>query len=397
MLTRRTVLLQSSGILATSTLFGKALGAAAPEAPGLESLAGKQPLIKRAYRPPNYETPVAWLQEPITPNDRFFVRWHLANIPAVDVSGWRLSVGGDAVTAPRSFTLEELRRDFQPVEVVAVCQCAGNQRGLTDPRVPGVQWGVGAVGNARWRGVRLRDLLERAGYRKDVVLEVAFNGGDGPVLEVTPDFVKSLPAAKALHESTLIAYEMNGAALPHFNGFPARLIVPGWAGTYWVKQLISVEARTQPFAGFWMKSAYRVPMGKFPGADPFTSQEADGTTPITNIDLNALITSVRNGERVKRGAALHLQGVAWDAGQGIRSVEVSGGTGQGWQQAELGPDLGAYAFRPWRLRLVPRTPGTVTLSVRAVNRVGLTQPDTWTVNPAGYHNNVTSRTTIEVI
>ncbi len=400
MLTRRD-LLQGSGRIAVASMLsatGRVLAAEpGSEAVRLEALRGKAPLIRHALRPPNYETPLPALQDALTPNDRFFVRWHLANIPQVDAKQWRLSVNGDALADARSFSLEQLRREFRPVELVAVCQCAGNQRGLANPRAAGVQWGVGAVGNARWRGIRLRELLERAGCRQDTLVEVAFNGGERAVLDATPDFIKSLPAWKALDENTLIAYEMNGAPLPHWNGFPVRLVVPGWAGTYWIKQLVAIEARTEPLGNFWMKSAYRVPQGKYPDTDRFLTQEADGSSPVTNIDVNALITNVRHGQTVRAGHPLMLQGIAWDAGRGIRTVEIATQEGGGWQATQLGPDLGRFAFRQWHARLVPARRGPVTVRVRATNQAGLSQPDVWIANPAGYHNNIVQQTSIEVI
>jgi DMSO/TMAO reductase YedYZ molybdopterin-dependent catalytic subunit len=230
----------------------------------LDALPGKQPLIKLSYRPPNYETPVPYFKTAITPNDAFFVRYHLADIPdQIDANSWRLQVGGEAAATPLQLTLDELQTGFEQVEINAVCQCSGNRRGWSQPHVPGVQWGPGAMGNAVWRGVRLKDVLARSGLRKEAI-EIVVNGADGPVLDRTPDFVKSIPLWKALDENTIIAHHMNGQLLPHFNGFPARLILPGWTATYWMKHLITIEAVTKPFGGFWMKSAYRIPTGKFP-------------------------------------------------------------------------------------------------------------------------------------
>src|SRR5262249_30690207 len=225
-------------------------------------LPGKKPLIKLSYRPPNYETPIEYFRSVITPNDAFFVRYHLTDIPEVDAASWKLKVGGAGANGAIEIGLEDLRR-FPASEVVAVCQCSGNRRGLVQPHVPGVEWGYGAMGCARWKGARLKDVLDRVGVKKEAV-EIVFDGADGPVVEKTPDFVKSLPLAKALEETTLLAYEMNGVPLPHWNGFPVRLVVPGWTGTYWVKHLTSIEVATKPFDGFWMKSAYRIPVGKFP-------------------------------------------------------------------------------------------------------------------------------------
>src|SRR6185503_17282594 len=208
----------------------------------VEKLQGKVGLIKRSYRPPNYETPIEYLREPITRNDAFFVRYHLSSIPKVDPRTWKLAVGGDAASRRLEFNMAELRKNFDAAEIVAVCQCSGNRRGMFSPHVQGVEWGVGAMGNARWRGIRLRDVLQKVGVGGDAV-EVAFDGADGPAMQGTPDFVKSIPIDRAMDENTLIAFEMNGAALPHWNGFPARLIVPGWTGTYWVKHLTNVEIR----------------------------------------------------------------------------------------------------------------------------------------------------------
>ena len=361
----------------------------------LEALPGKQPLLKRSFRPPNYETPVAYLSDTITPNDRFFVRWHLANIPTVDAASWRLKVGGEAAARPFDLTLEQLKQEFDPVELVAVCQCAGNRRGLADPHVPGVEWGDGAVGNARWKGARLKDLLARAGLKKEAI-EVAFDGADGPVLEATPDFLKSLPAWKALDDNTLVAYEMNGAALPHWNGFPARIIVPGWAGTYWVKQVISISALTQPLKNFWMNTAYRVPKGKFPSVDRFISQESETTTPVTELDLTSLMTNISEGERFRAGTPVVIKGIAWDPGYGIRRVEVSLDEGRSWQSADLGPDLGHFSFRPWQFAFTPRSKGAMTVTSRAMNAQGVVQTEAWIANPAGYHNNVVQRIAIHI-
>src|SRR4029079_13271451 len=139
---------------------------------------------------------------PITSNDAFFVRYHLADIPEVDARTWKIAVGGDRANGQAEFTLDDLKR-MPASEVVAVCQCSGNRRGLFQPHVAGVEWGYGAMGNARWKGVRLKDVLDRAGLAKDT-LEIAFEGADGPPLDRTPDFVKSIPVWKALDPDTLL-------------------------------------------------------------------------------------------------------------------------------------------------------------------------------------------------
>ncbi|MEO8560113.1 MAG: molybdopterin-dependent oxidoreductase, partial [Rhodospirillales bacterium] len=202
----------------------------------------------------------------------------------------------------------------------------------------------------------------------------------------TPDFIKSIPAWKALDENTILAYEMNGKPLPHWNGFPLRLIVAGWTGTYWMKQLVSIEARTQPLGGFWMAAAYRIPIGKFALVDRFISQETATNTPITEIVVNSLITNVLDGHKAKAGQALTVKGIAWDAGYGIADVEYSTDGGRNWQSATLGQDLGRFSFRPFSFNLTP-TAGSHVVMARATNRLGASQPMEAIFNPAGYHHN----------
>jgi DMSO/TMAO reductase YedYZ molybdopterin-dependent catalytic subunit len=360
----------------------------------LDALPRKQPLIKLSYRPPNYETPISYFKTAITPNDAFFVRYHLADIPeTIDPMSWRLQIGGEAAATPLQLTLQELQTGFEQVEITAVCQCAGNRRGWSQPHVPGVQWGPGAMGNAVWRGVRLKDVLAKAGLRKEAI-EIVVDGADGPVLDKTPDFVKSIPLWKALDENTIVAHQMNGQPLPHYNGFPARLIVPGWVATYWMKHLVTIEAVTKPFGGFWMKNAYRIPTGKFPVVQHFLSQMTDANEPITEMVVSSLIAFPAEGQQVPVGQPLEIAGVAWDAGYGIRSVEVSVDNGDVWRAATLGPDLGRFAFRSWTYRLTPQAPGTHTIMAKAGNVIGQTQAESLIFNPAGYHNNVVRPLTI---
>jgi len=406
MFTRRTLLSTAgTGLALAGTGLGlpkffEAEAAGAPVSPGvpagvvssaqLETLPGKKPLIKLAYRPPNYEAPLEYFRTPITPNDEFFVRYHLSNIPQVDAKTYKIAVGGEGANGEATLTLDDLKA-MPAFEVVAVNQCSGNRRGLSNPHVAGVEWGFGAMGCARWKGARLKDVLDKVGLKKEAV-EIAFNGADGPVLDATPDFIKSLPVWKATDESTLIAYEMNGAPLPHLNGFPARLIVPGWTGTYWMKHLISVTALTKPQGGFWMNPAYRIPVGKFPVVARFVSQENATSTPITEMVVNSLITSHSDGAKVKPGKVT-VGGLAWDGGYGIRSVEVSTDGGKTWSGAKLGDDLGRYAFRPWSFELNAK-PGKNTVMANATNAIGQTQVGALIWNPAGYHNNVMQTITL---
>jgi len=356
----------------------------------MATLPGKKPLIRLSDRAPNYEAPLEYFRTPITPNDQFFIRYHLSDIPEVDPKTYKIEVGGEGAGGQTEITLEDLKK-MPAVEVVAVNQCSGNRRGLSSPHVAGVEWGFGAMGCARWKGARLKDVLDIVKLKPEAI-EIAFNGADGPVYDKTPDFIKSLPVWKAIDESTLIAYEMNGTPLPHFNGFPARLVVPGWTGTYWMKHLISITALTKPQGGFWMKPAYRIPIGKFPVVARFVSQEDATTTPITEMVVNSLITSHRDGAKVKTGKVT-VSGLAWDGGYGIRAVDISTDDGQTWLQARLGEDLGRYAFRPWSFELNAKR-GKNTVMANAINSIGQTQTATLIFNPAGYHNNVMQNITL---
>ncbi len=389
---RRRFLLTSSGALASSVLIpGLACSAGTESLPAgavtsgvLHALSGKLPLIKRSFRPPNYETPVAFFRDPYTRNDAFYVRWHAA-VPDISRADWRLRIAGPGVQRPREFTYEELTRNFKPADVAAVNQCSGNRRGLFSPHVPGVQWGYGAMGNAVWRGVRLKDVLEYAGV-SPIALEVVANGADAAML-TGPDFVKSLPVWKALDADTLIAFEMNGAPLPVWHGFPARLVVPGWTATYWVKALTELQITDKAYDGFWMKTGYRVPKGMF-GASGFDSQDTGQNSPITAIKVNSLIVDPAPGTALPLGRPVDVQGIAWDGGSGVRSVEVSLDGGANWREARLGPELGRYAWRQWFHHFTPPAAGQQSLRVRAFARDGSAQVETLLHNPAGYHHNV---------
>ncbi|HEY7641075.1 MAG TPA: molybdopterin-dependent oxidoreductase [Steroidobacteraceae bacterium] len=394
MITRRRVVAGSAGALLLAGAGGFAFAADEAADEPLIALPGKRPLIKRTFRPPNFETPLAELRQQFTANDAFFVRYHLASIPEVDARTWRLRVAGASVKRPLELSLNDLKREFERVSLAAVNQCSGNRRGLFTPRAGGVQWTYGAMGNAMWSGVRLRDVLNRAGINGNA-LEVVLDGEDQPALPGTPDFAKSIPTERALDEHTLIAFEMNGQPLPRWNGAPARLVVPGWTATYWVKHLTSIRAEPQAFDGFWMKNAYRIPTGKFPGVR-FASQENAETTPITEILINSLVTSHSNGDRLARGRPAELAGWAWDGGSGIEAVEISLNEGQSWRAAKLGEEPSSYSWRGFSAALDTSKAGPLHISVRATGRNGARQPESLTPNPAGYHHNIIQTLDLEV-
>src|ERR1043166_8623284 len=276
---------------AVTTAPASPAGAAAE--PVLATLPGKRPLVKLSEQPVNYESPIDYLGAAITPNEAFFVRYNLADVPRIEADGWRVAVGGAGAKRHAELSLADLRK-LPAAEVVAVCQCSGNGRSLFQPPAPGVQWGRGAIGCARWKGARLKDVLDLVGMRDDA-LEVVFAGADKAGSQETADFSKSLPVWKAREENTLVAYEMNGRPLPHLHGFPARLVVSGWTATYWVKHVSAIMVATAPFDGYWMRSTYRVPLGTFPCAARFASQDNGVDTAITEMMVNALITGPCDG------------------------------------------------------------------------------------------------------
>lgn len=399
---RRRDILLGAGALASREAGAATMPWLSPELPeGTRSIAhlvqpaGKKPMIQLSDRPPNLETPIQAFRSAITPNDQFFVRYHLGNIPvANDFDRWTLEIGGDAAERPVKLTASDLS-DLPQTEVTAVCQCSGNRRGLVQPHVPGVQWGHGAMGCATWHGPRLRDVLARAGVKPGAV-EIWLAGADGPVLDATPSFHKSLPLAKALADETIVATTMNGSPLPLLNGFPARVIVPGWTATYWMKHLTKITISTKPIDNFWMKKAYRVPASLFPVEMPFPTQEDSATWPITDIVVNSLIASPVDGEQVER-SGFTVRGIAWDNGAGILRVDVSTDGGTTWQSALLDREIGRYAFRTWRLETGPLPRGTAVLRVRATSNSKEKQPDAMRTNPSGYHNNVPQKLTVTVV
>ena len=352
---------------------------------------GKRPLIRLTTRPPQLETPFSVFDEGlITPNDAFFVRYHLAHIPLkIDPDAFRLNVGGK-VDNPLSLSLADLKTGFEPIELTAVNQCAGNGRAFFDPRVPGGQIANGAMGNARWKGVPLKALLAKAGVQAGAV-QVSFRGLDEPVLPETPAFVKALDLDHANDGEVMVAYAMNGEDLPWLNGYPIRLVPPGRYGTYWIKHLSKITVLDAPLDNFWMKSTYRIPNNACACVEP--GKAPTSTVPIDRLNVRSFMTSVADGATVPANHELALRGIAFDGGSGITDVVVSADGGQTWIGATLGEDLGRYSFREWKAR-VTLSPGKRKLMVRAANRAGQSQPLEPLWNSAGYMRNVVEVTNV---
>ena len=248
------------------------------------------------------------------------------------------------------------------------------------------------MGNARWTGVRLKDVLEAAGVKAGA-MQVGFRGMDVPPMPATPVYQKSLDIDRARDGDVMIAYAMNDAPLPMLNGFPVRLVVPGWFSTYWVKSLSSVTVLDQPLKTFWMDKAYRIPDNPDANEDP--QHLAAVTVPISTMPVHSIFVRPEPGETLRAGEKFVLKGVANDGGSGIRKVEVSTDGGGSWDEASLGSDLGKYSWRTWQASWTPPAKGTYRLTVRATAGDGQTQHTSqW--NRSGYQRNVIEHVEVTV-
>ena len=351
------------------------------------SIPGKGQMLVHNDRPEDLETLGSSFQTWLTPNETFFVRQHLPR-PQVEESAFRIQFSG-RVTKPGEVGLAALRK-LPQYKVPATLECTGNARGLFRPRVPGIQWGRGAIGNAEWSGPRLSDVLKLAGADLNAAF-VTTNGADVGVAK-TPDFIRSLPMRKALDPSTLLASGMNGAPLPELHGFPLRLIVPGWDGTSWVKWVNSVEVGNEEDKGFFMNPAYRFP--RHPGPPGMPVRPADLEV-IEGLPVQSFIMSHTEGARIPN-AAVRLGGVALAGEERVVRVEVSTDSGRSWKEAELSPQNLPFAWRLWSLQWSPPAQGFYTVMSRATDSTGRVQPIVATWNPSGYLYNAIDQVGITV-
>jgi len=341
-------------------------------------------MIVRSPRPEDLEMPLDGFTDWITPIDRFFVRSHTYT-PNVNLKEWSLKIDG-TVERPLTLGMDDLKR-LPRVELVGVLECAGNGRSFYQPRMAGTQWAFGAVGNGRWAGARLRDVLQKAGV-VSTAKELLCDGADVP-LGTMPDFQRTIPLAKALDPDTLLAYEMNGRPLPVKHGFPLRLIAPGWAGDSWVKWLQHIEVLDHEFDGFWMKTAYRRPTRPVP---PGTAVDASEMVPVTDLGVKSVI-AVPNGWA--RPGAVRVRGTAWSNHAPVRRVDVSIDGGQSWKPAALEGPQTQYGWRLWRYDWKAAA-GQYTLLSRATNTAGETQPASQAWNPSGYLWNVAQAVSVRI-
>jgi DMSO/TMAO reductase YedYZ molybdopterin-dependent catalytic subunit len=341
-------------------------------------------------RPEDLEMPLSGFSDYITPIEHFFVRTHVY-VPTVNLAEWRLTVDGE-VGNPLTLTMDDIKK-LPSVEMVAVVECAGNGRSFADPPVPGLQWSNGSVGNGRWKGVRLADLLKRAGI-KDSGKEVLFNGADVPI-GTMQDFRRSIPVQKALDPNTLLAYEMNGVPLPVKHGFPMRVISAGWASDSWVKWLTNVTVLDKEFDGFWMKNAYRKP--DHPIA-PGSAMAPEKMVPVTSLRVKSVIASPLDGAAVRLGDTVNMQGVAWSGDSGpVTTVDVSTDGGRTWTAAQLGPEKSQFGWRQWRYSFKPDRESYYNVMARATDASGAKQPFVQEWNPSGYGWNVVQKVGVNVL
>jgi len=356
----------------------------------------KSPLVLLTDRPVQLETPRHYFESAFTPNEAFYVRWHLDEIPnTVDLANWRLSIEG-AVDRPLKFSMSDLTSKFQPISVAAVNQCSGNSRSKFQPRVPGGQWGHGAMGNAKWTGVHLRELLDTAKIKQDALF-VQFQGldkGKGPEGHGSNEFLKSLDLKNPVLDECIVAYAMNDQPLPMLNGFPVRLVVPGYFATYWMKGLSWIRVLDKADENFWMKTGYRVP--DTPRGTTTPEEVKAGTVktvPISRMPVRSFIVTPDGGSKLIAQLPMTIRGIAFSGYGSVTKMEisinesfsaVSGLTTKKWAPAELGEDHGPYSFRTWTHRWTPLRPGRYVLAARATDGKGNVQPDDGVWNPGGY-------------
>ena len=346
----------------------------------------KGPMILQRTRPPLLETPFEVFDKGVfTPNDQFYVRWHWAVIPTdIDIAKFSLTVRGH-VNQSLSLSLNDILHGLPSVQLPAVNQCSGNSRGFFEPRVSGGQWANGAMGNALWTGVRLRDVLDKAGVKPGAV-QVRLKGLDEPVVSDAPHFMKSLDIDHARDGEVMIAYAMNGEQLPLVNGFPLRLVVPGWYATYWVKMLSDIEVLSEPDTNYWTKTAYTIPDTPYASIKP--GQTDVKMVPINRMVPRSFVTNIASGDKVSAATPTNLRGIAFGGDFGVARVDYSIDQGKSWQQTQLGNDEGKYGFRQWQAQFTPPSPGKYSLLIRCTNSNGMAQPDTSNWNPAGFMRNV---------
>jgi sulfite oxidase len=349
---------------------------------------GEDGMIVRSARFFDLEMPPEFLDSWITPVPHFFVRNHMHEPSSMDRESWRLSVGGEVEKA-LTLSLKDLER-LPAYTVTNTLECAGNGRAFQQPRVPGIQWQKGAVGNARFSGPRLREVLQLAGVRP-TGKHVMFQGQD-EVPGKVPPFIRSIPIEKALDGDTLIAIKMNGATLPKHHGFPARALVPGWIGAASCKWLSEIKVLEQEFDGNFMKPGYRLPNHPLKPGEPL---EVNDSHVVTSLNVKSVISLPLEGATVK-SRTQQVHGAAWAGEADIVKVEISTDQGASWQEAQLGREQAKYAWRLWSHVWKVAKSGNYTIMSRATDNQGRVQPATADWNPSGYLYNAIDQVKVNV-
>jgi DMSO/TMAO reductase YedYZ molybdopterin-dependent catalytic subunit len=346
-------------------------------------------------RPVNMETPPHLLDDDLTPAARFFVRNNGLPPSGLDSSdaSWRLRIDGE-VDNELDLSITDLKQQFETIDLDLVVECGGNGRAFYQPAASGNQWTFGAVGCARWTGVRLRDVLAAAGLKQSAVHTAHYSADTH--LSGDPDrdaISRGVPIAKAVEPHSMIAWAMNGEPLPLLNGHPLRLVIPGWPGSCSQKWLNRIWVRDQVHDGEKMLgTAYRVPA--FPVA-PGTSVDNSDMETITSMPVKSLITHPQTGVRVAVGGSVDVRGSAWSGDTAVDRVDISIDFGATWQAVEMPPAANRYAWRRWHSQISLPERGYYEVWARAIDVDGRAQPATtpgW--NPKGYLNNMQHRVAV---
>jgi DMSO/TMAO reductase YedYZ molybdopterin-dependent catalytic subunit len=384
---RRDFLKQLSSAALVAGIAPALLATAFPQEPAVE-FPGEDGMILRSFRFVDIESPVEYFNSWLTPVPHFFVRNHMHEPSELNADDWRLSIGGE-VEKPITLSLAELSK-IETHAVVNTLECAGNGRSLHRPQVPGIQWGKGAVGTARFSGPRLHDVLQKAGI-KSTGKHVMFRGLD-EVPGKVPPFIRSIPLEKALDPDTLIATHMNGMPLSRHHGFPARALVPGWIGAASCKWLTEVKVLETEFVGNFMNPGYRLPNQP---VKPGDAVKPEDTHAVTALGVKSVIAGPTGGSTVRAGKII-VHGAAWAGEADITMVEISTDGGTTWSSAKLGREQAHYAWRLWNYDWKAGKSGDYTILSRATDSQGRTQPAVPVWNPSGYLYNAVDQVKIHV-
>ena len=364
----------------------------------IDPLAGKhKQLVVLNDKPWNVETPAYLLDDAVTPADKMFVRNNGLTPEKIDVATWTLTINGESVKAPRTYTLDDLKTKFKPYTYQLVLECGGNGRAGFVPKTPGNQWTEGGISCAEWTGVRLKDLLADVGL-KDNAVYIGYYGKDLHLSQdpAQPVISRGVPMAKALEDETLIAWAMNGQAIPLIHGYPLRLVIGGWPASVSGKWVHTIAVRDKIHDGAKMTGkSYKLPIHPVvPGQDPPASEfKIIGSMPVKSV-----ITSPKTGLELPLGQTLALRGHAWAGDRTVKSVAVSVDFGATWQPADLKAPKNRLAWQHWTAAVTLPTQGYYEVWARATNDAGVSQPmvmPQW--NPEGYCNNACHRIAINVV